>query len=272
MESGTTFRDLKTLDELAQVVELERLIWGPGYGEVVPVPILTVTVKRGGILIGAFDGDRMVGFVYSLPALRHGQPTQWSHMLGVIEAFRSSGLGYELKQLQRERALAMGIKLIEWTFDPMQAMNAHLNFSKIGVVAEEYEVNAYGNSTSPLHRGNPTDRLVAQWWIDVPRPRTIEPSSAFAINRLDSTGPWAKCVDLNLTCKEDRVSIDIPIGFGAMLALAPDLALAWRLATRDLFTAYLSSGYLVVDFTLDRSAGKGSYILSREAKPGDGRL
>jgi predicted GNAT superfamily acetyltransferase len=264
------FRDLKTLDELSQVVDLERQIWGPGYDEVVPVPILTVTVKRGGILIGAFDGDRMVGFVYSLPALRHGRPTQWSHMLGVVEGFRSSGLGYDLKQLQRERALAMGMALIEWTFDPMQAMNAHLNFSKLGVVAEEYEENVYGNSTSPLHRGNPTDRLVAQWWIARPR-QPIQPSSAVPVNRLISAGGWARCSEVDLTCKEERVSIDIPIGFGAMLGQAPELALAWRMATRQLFTAYLSSGYIVVSFVLDRNAGKGTYALTREARPDDGR-
>jgi predicted GNAT superfamily acetyltransferase len=153
-------------------------------------------------------------------------------------------------------------------------MNAHLNFSKIGVVAEEYEVNVYGNSTSPLHRGNPTDRLVAEWWIDAPRPERVHASNAVAVNRLESGGPqapWATCIDVDLTCKEERVSIDIPIGFGAMLAQAPDLALAWRMATRDLFIAYLSSGYRVVDFLLDRKAGKGSYLLTREARPGDGR-
>src|SRR5437868_12738563 len=117
-----TYRDLKTLEEFAQVVELERVIWGPGYDEVVPVPILAVTVKRGGILIGAFEADRMIGFVYSQPGLKHGnKPMQWSHMLGVLDQFRSAGAGRELKLLQRERAIAMGLDLIEWTYDPMQA-------------------------------------------------------------------------------------------------------------------------------------------------------
>src|SRR5437667_12250432 len=103
-----SFRDLTSLDDFAAVVELERLIWGPGYDEVVPVPILAVTVKRGGILIGAFEGDRMIGFVYSLPGIKHGKPTQWSHMLGVLDEFRNIGTGRELKLLQRERTLAMG--------------------------------------------------------------------------------------------------------------------------------------------------------------------
>ncbi|SRR6266705_274369 len=88
---SVTYRDLTTLEEYAAVVDLERAIWGPGYDEVVPVPILAVTVKRGGILIGAFTDDRLVGFVYSLPGIKQGKPTQWSHMLGVVDAFRSAG-------------------------------------------------------------------------------------------------------------------------------------------------------------------------------------
>src|ERR1700687_2643228 len=108
-----TYRDLATLPEFAEVVALERRIWGPGYDEVVPVPILAVTVKRGGILIGAFADDRLIGFVYSLPAIKHGKPIQWSHMLGVVDAFRSASVGYELKRQQRERTLAMGLDLIE---------------------------------------------------------------------------------------------------------------------------------------------------------------
>src|ERR1700704_162992 len=106
------YRDLATLEEFATVVDLERDIWGPGYDEVVPVPILAVTVMRGGILIGAFADDRMIGFVYSLPGIKHGRPTQWSHMAGVLDAFRGAGVGYQLKILQRERALAMGLELI----------------------------------------------------------------------------------------------------------------------------------------------------------------
>src|SRR5260370_15592708 len=170
--SPVTYRDLTRLEEFAGVVDIERVIWGPGYVDVVPTSILTISVKRGGILIGAFDDERMVGFVYSLPGIKNGKPTQWSPMLGVLDEFRHDGVGRQLKRLQRERALAMGLDLIEWTFDRLQAINAHLNFAKLGVVAEEYEENIYGESASPLHKGNPTDRLVAEWWIrEPPRPR-----------------------------------------------------------------------------------------------------
>ena len=270
-----TYRDLTTLDDFAGVVGLEREIWGPGYDEVVPVPILAVTVMRGGILIGAFAGERLIGFVYSLAAIKHGQPAQWSHMLGVLDAFRSDGVGHRLKILQRERTLAMGLDLIEWTYDPMQAMNAHLNFAKLGAIAEEYEVNVYGESTSPLHRGNPTDRLVAEWWVRKPHvERRLEPASSLKIrdhdvsdaarvNRAAPAGEWLECAGVDLALDSRRLVVEIPMGFTDMLSRAPALALAWRMATREIFTTYFARGYRAVEFFLDRSARKGTYLLVR---------
>ena len=119
----------------------------------------------------------MKGFVYSMAALKEGLPTQWSHMLGVTPDARDGGLGLALKLAQREHALRMGIDLIEWTYDPLQALNAHFNFAKLGVVVSEYEENIYGDSSSPLHRGTPTDRFVAQWALSTPHvQRRISPS------------------------------------------------------------------------------------------------
>ena len=281
------YRDLTTLDDFATVVELEREIWGPGYDEVVPVPILAVTVMRGGILVGAFADDRMVGFVYSLAGIKHGKPMQWSHMAGVLDAFRSVGVGYQLKLLQRERTLATGLDLVEWTYDPMQAMNAHLNFAKLGVIAEEYEVNVYGESTSPLHKGNPTDRFVAEWWVGAARVaervRGAAPSAAvlagalsgvaqgfspaivgdaIRVNRAAPAGEWLEPAATDLSLDAKRISVEIPTGFNEMLSTAPDLALEWRMATRELFTTYFARGYRAVEFFLDREARKGTYLLT----------
>ena len=279
-----TYRDLTTLEDYAQVVELERHIWGPGYGEVVPVPILAVSVLRGGILIGAFadeprttNDERMVGFVYSLPGIKHGKATQWSHMLGVVAEHRNDGTGRRLKLLQRERALAMGLELIEWTYDPMQALNAHLNFAKLGVVVEEYEENVYGTSSSPLHKGNPTDRFVAEWWIAKPHVerrlqggvaltlRTDEVAAAAFANRATPGGDWHTCENVNLALEARRVRVEIPMQFTEMLASAPERALEWRMATREIFTTYFGRGYRAVDFFLDRENGKGAYLLTGKA-------
>jgi predicted GNAT superfamily acetyltransferase len=247
------------------------------------VPILTITVMRGGILIGAFDASerepaaaRMIGFVYSLAGIKDGAPIQWSHMLGVVDEFRNFGVGRWLKLLQRQRALAMGLDLIEWTYDPMQAMNAHLNFAKLGVVVQEYEENVYGDSRSPLHRGNPTDRFVAEWnirdahvtgRIDA-RPvsvRSSEVADAPHVNRASPARQLHECTDVDLNVDARRVVVEIPMGFTEMLSRAPDLALEWRMRTRLIFTTYFSRGYRAVDFTLDRSERKGAYLLARQA-------
>jgi predicted GNAT superfamily acetyltransferase len=262
-----TYRDLTTLDDFAAVVELERQIWGPGYGDVVPSPILTVTVHRGGILIGAFADERMIGFVYSLPGIKLGKSTQWSHMLGVIDEFRRSGVGYQLKLLQRDRALAMGVEVIEWTFDPLQAANAHLNFVKLGVIAGEYLENVYGDSASPLHQGNPTDRFVAEWHIRdarVPQEFTALAEQAIPANRTGWSEQWLETVDVDLSVEARRLTVEIPMGFTDMLARAPERAMAWRVCTRAIFTTYFDRGYRAVAFLLDREAGKGTYLLSRD--------
>lgn len=228
-------RDLRELAACRAVVDLQVDVWGPN-AEIVPASVLLVTVKRGGILLGAYDGSSMVGFVWSIPGWREGRPTQWSHMLGVAPAWRGRGLGEALKLAQRERALSLGVELIEWTFDPLQAVNAHLNLHRLGAVARVYQPNLYGEMDSPLMHGTPTDRLVAEWWISRPRARP------------DLTGA--------------HVKIPVPPNFTTMLRDAPAEALACRLAVREAFTAHFSRGCRAVDFLLDRAAGGGAYVLT----------
>ena len=175
---------------------LEKAIWGyTDEGDLVTVPVFIFTVHRGATLVGAFDLrlrrlersseprlGRMVGFAYAVVGMKHGKPMLWSHMAGVLPEYRG-GLGFRLKLAQRERALAQGYDLIEWTFDPMQAMNAHFNFAKLGGVVEEYAPNFYGESTSALHRGTPTDRVVLSWKIAEPHVvrRLEQPSSTLRV-------------------------------------------------------------------------------------------
>lgn len=269
-------RPLKTLEDCQQVVELEKRVWGYSDGDdVVPSAILLISVKRGGILLGAFDPDdpaRMIGFVYSLAALKDGQPTQWSHMLGVVPDVRDGGLGAELKRRQREAAMAMGITLIEWTFDPMQALNAHLNFAKLGAIAEEYAENVYGDSSSPLHRGTPTDRLIALWQLDAPHVvRRLDATAlrmrapgTFDARPVLSVGEGRRPSAVNVACDERRVSVEIPTGFSEMQLQEPALALEWRMATRRAFTTFFARGYRALDFFLDREKGRGRYLLARD--------
>ena len=270
-----TIRPLTTLEDCQKVAALEKAIWGYTDSEdVVPPPVLIVSIKRGGILLGAFDErDEMIGFVYSIPGFKNGKPMQWSHMLGVVEPMRSSGLGMRLKLAQREAALAMGIDLIEWTYDPLQAMNAHLNFAKLGVVVEEYEENIYGVSSSPLHAGTPTDRFVAEWKLGEPHVerricgsglvvRDGSVAAAPVVNPSREGSPWLAPGDANLALEDRRLLVEIPTGFSEMMAAAPRLALDWRMHTRGIFQHYFGRGYRAVDFFLSREARRGQYLLA----------
>lgn len=288
MTSGpVTLRHLSTIDEFRQVVGLEQAIWGyTDLGDIVTVPVFIFTVKRGATLIGAFDQEgRMVGFAYAVVGMKAGRPMLWSHMTGVLPEYRG-GLGYQLKLEQRARALAQGYDLIEWTFDPMQAMNAHLNFAKLGGVVEEYAENFYGESTSALHRGTPTDRLIVSWRIGEPhvirrlestvakaaadkptfslRAVSHEVGEAPVANVTAMDGEWRDVKSIDLTVDERRVWIEIPTGFTQMQQQAPERALQWRLHVRQMFQAYFAKGYRAVDFVLQREAGFGRYLLARK--------
>ncbi len=273
-------RPLTTLEECRKVAALERLVWGyPDSQDVVPPPVLIVSIKRGGILLGAFDDSgELKGFVYSMPGVREGRLIQWSHMLGVAPDARDAGLGLRLKLAQREHALRAGVEIIEWTFDPLQALNAHLNFTRLGVIVESYEEDVYGDSTSPLHKGAPTDRFVAEWRLTSPHVerRLAAPSSsvlrdsavmsAVLVNpSVESPGRLAPGAPM-LDSLADRLLVEIPTDFNDMLAREPDLGLEWRMATRSIFRTYFARGYRVVDFFLAREHGRGQYLLAPRPK------
>ena len=271
-----TIRDLATIEDCRAVAALEREVWGYADAEdVVPPPVLIVSVKRGGILLGAFDDSgTMKGFVYSIPSVKDGRLTQWSHMLGVVKDARDAGLGLRLKLAQRDRALAMGVDLIEWTYDPLQALNAHLNFARLGVVVEEYEENIYGDSSSPLHRGSPTDRFVAEWKLTVPHVerRIAAPGvglirdaaivTAPLVNPSREAGQWLAPGPPSLGLDASRVLVEIPVAYSTMQLENPALALEWRMASREIFQHYFARHYRAVDFFLSREAGRGHYLLA----------
>ena len=268
-----TILPLSSIPEIREVIALEQAIWGaPVPEDAVGVPLFVASLKRGAILLGAYDGERLIGFVYSFPGIKHGRPTQWSHMLGVLPERRASGAGRALKIEQRRHALAMGIALMEWTFDPLVAVNAHLNFRRLGVIVEEFLPDVYGASSSPLHRGAPTDRFVAQWWLQSPRVEAIVERGPAApavddwtgvpcVNEVVPSGGWTLCAGVDLTRSGPRLSVAVPPRFTEMLAARPADAHAWRMATREIFQTYLSKGYRATDFAFAKGAGRGLYLL-----------
>jgi chorismate synthase len=270
-------RGLGSLADLACVVDLEKKVWElPNGDDTVPVNLLAASVRRGAILLGAFDRQDLVGFVYAFPAISHGRLVQWSHMLAVLPEWRARGLGCRLKLAQRDRAIAQGIDTIEWTFDPLQAANAHFNFARLGVTAGEYLHDVYGVSDSPLHRGTPTDRLVVAW--DLLGPRAVAratggslpgdavaalASSAVPVNRSGPSGEWrVPAGEPDLGIDEPALLAEIPPAFTRMLAEATGEAQAWRITTRGIFDAYFARGYRAVEFLRDGEGG-GRYLLVR---------
>lgn len=163
-------RPLTAIEEFADAVRLQRDIWGFDDIELLPRRLFIVATKIGGQLLGAFDRAEMVAFCLCIPGLKSGGKFYLhSHMLGVLPPYRNSGLGRRMKLEQRAYALANGLDLIEWTFDPLEIKNAFFNIERLGVIVRRYVYNQYGTTSSHLHGGLPTDRLVAEWWIRSPR-------------------------------------------------------------------------------------------------------
>ena len=161
--------DIRPLTEHAELVEavrLQKAIWGFQDIELLPVRLFVVATKVGGQVLGAFDGSKMIGFLLAIPGVKPGGRSYLhSHMMGILPEYRDKRIGRALKLRQREEALARGIDLVEWTFDPLEIKNAFFNIERLGAVVRRYVLNQYGSTSSPLHGGLPTDRCIAEWHI-----------------------------------------------------------------------------------------------------------
>jgi predicted GNAT superfamily acetyltransferase len=268
-------RDLHALDEFRQVNELEAEIWGTR-DDTVATAVYAAGVPRGAVLVGAFEDADLVGFCYSFPALAHGRLIHWSHITGVSSSHRCRGIGFALKQAQRVHVQALGIGRIDWTFDPLQAGNAHFNVRRLGALVEHYEVNVYGQLVNPLHGGLPTDRFVAQWRLDSPgvRSRMEEEwagegraaADAPVVNPVHEEGGWPVCDwSVGPPQVDGRIRVAIPGRFVEMMASAPDVAMRWRLTTRRLFQTLFARRYRVSDFVRAADGG-GAYVLEQDVE------
>jgi predicted GNAT superfamily acetyltransferase len=168
-----SFRPCTTLADLDECVRIQQAVWKFNDLETVPSDIFIVALKTGGQVLGAFDGERQVGFTLAFMAAHDREIYLHSHFAAVLPAFQGGGIGRLLKLAQREDALRRGIRLIEWTFDPLALMNAHFNLNRLGAIVRRYIPNFYGVTSSPLHGNIPTDRLIAEWWLDSDRVKSI---------------------------------------------------------------------------------------------------
>jgi predicted GNAT superfamily acetyltransferase len=266
-------RDIEDISEMRAVEDLQKEIWGCTDREVFPSIALIPLREVGAVLIGAFVGDEMIGFVFGFPGIEEGRAILHSDMLAVKREYRSQGLGYKLKLAQRERALAKGIDAITWTFDPLQSLNAHLNFSRLGVIADRYKVNFYGQTTSFLHRTG-TDRLWVTWLLNSERvkervergpARAVFSSELERMPALVQVGETEEPIIRDNLPSESGAIIEIPRDINALPADDGELAARWREATRHAFTMAINAGYVVKEFYLAGRSKQtpGVYHLSR---------
>jgi len=279
-------RPLRTFDEYRACEDLQRRVWAmPGDLEIVPLHMLMPVHDEGGLLLGAFDGDELVGFVFGyLGRIKGGGVKLCSHMMGVASGYQSAGLGYRLKLAQRVYALEQGYDLVTWTYDPLQSRNAYLNIHKLGCICRTYAPDYYGPLSDGLNAGLPTDRFKVEWWIasDAVQRRLIgtgagrQDSSSLdggeQVNRVVRTEAGILAPgELLLDRQSEVLRVGIPADYGAVKAADPGLALAWRLAMRQTFQTYFAAGYTVVDFESHRLDGerRSTYVLRRLEVPGE---
>lgn len=268
--SAIIIRDIKGLSEFSAVEELQQEIWGCSDREILPSLALIPIIEVGGVLLGAFDQSELVGFVLGFPGIEDGRLILHSDMLAVKPEYRSHGLGYRLKLAQRDKALEKGIDAVTWTFDPLQSLNAHLNFTRLGVISNRYKVNYYGQTSSFLHRTG-TDRLWVTWLLNSERvkkklegcatnlPEEIE-SSATVLALSDTDEPVLKN-----SVGEGSAVIEIPGNVNELMIKDSELAIRWREASRQAFLSVLDAGYTVVDFYRSERHDRpiGSYLAQR---------
>jgi predicted GNAT superfamily acetyltransferase len=269
-----TIRDLILIEEVKQVEALEREVWGISDRDITPLTHLVAAKEAGGILIGAFDGAALAGFAYGFIGYERGEMTLHSHMLAVKVAYRNQNLGYRLKLAQREQAMKLGIRRMTWTFDPLQSLNAHFNFSKLGVVSDQYKINFYGEATSSFLHQAGTDRLWVSWLLDSRRVKDrIQGAPGNKPAGFDEHAPLIlvgedglpRTDDIDKLLKQRQALIEIPGSIEILQQTNPGAAISWREATRQAFSQALASGFLVEEFY--RSSGHGpshgSYLLSK---------
>jgi predicted GNAT superfamily acetyltransferase len=212
--------------------------------------MLLVTQKIGAVLLGAFDrGDDLIGFVYGLTGLQDTL-VHWSHMLAVRPDWQDRGVGQALKWAQRDRAVAMGIETMLWTFDPLVSRNAHVNLTRLGVRVREYVPNLYGLMASRTDAVIGSDRLIVAWALGQPTPSPATAPGDVPLIR----GPEAPLPDA------PTVLLAVPVDVQQLKEEDPDAARAWRRHTRTAFTHYLGAGYVVRGFARDAAEGP-AYVL-----------
>ena len=276
--ANIVIRDIDGQAEMRAVEDLQKEVWGLPDLDVVPLTQLVAAKASGGVVIGAFDRDKLAGFAYGFAGYEEGHVTYHSHMLAVRPEYRSFNIGYLLKLGQREKVLEQGIDRMTWTFDPLQSLNAYFNFNKLGVVSDRYFVNFYGEEAASFLHRNGTDRVWVTWLLNSRhvRERLEGTVPAFEIGNFCPLVEVGKdyaplCRGLDEGSSNEPAVIEIPADINGLGQKSSGITVPWREATRLAFTAAFAAGYLIKEFYRgnrgDQSVGR--YLLQRGESIGD---
>ncbi len=281
--SSWSIRLLETPEEMSAIEALQRMVWPGSETDVVPAHMLITVVHNGGLVLGAFDHERIIGFVFGFPGLESTpdgpRAKHCSHMAGVHPGFRDRGAGFALKRAQWQMVRHQGLDHITWTYDPLLSRNAHLNIARLGAVCSTYRRSEYGDMRDGLNAGLPSDRFQVDWWINTKRVErrlgkrsrpTLKLShlSRVGVQPLYALRPAAG--DLrrppeHLPALADQIlAAEIPSDFMALKAADFPLARDWRFFSREFFELAFRQGYIVTDFVFDQSEGlpRSFYMLA----------
>jgi len=275
-----TYKQLKTLEELKLCEKIQLAVWEFDLLDTIPARFMLVVHKHGGFAMGAFDGDLMIGFVFGVAAIHYGRPSQHSHMLAVLPEYRNQNIGFKLKIAQRKDALSRNIDLITWAFDPLQSKNAYLNLNKLGVIACSYDINLYGEeSSSELHSGLGTDRLLAEWWLVSDKVKSILDDTQEVVKKRHMEGininktkrdeqGLRLPIESNLTLTNDVLLLEIPDDIEEIKKLNIQVAHQWREYIKKALIHYFNTGYYINYLHIEREddVRRTYYVLERLTK------
>ena len=249
-------RDLTTYEEFVQVQKVQQACWGFSGGEGLYPPVLLTASQNGGTVLGAFDGDKMVGYLFGFLGLHEnrGPLKLCSQTMGVLAEYRGRGIAEQLKWAQRDRALKLGLKLITWTYDPLEGPNAYLNLHKLNGIVRTYKRNVYGEHFGALNEGLPTDRFLVEWWVEqLPNIKSkFSNVKGKEITRVEGSGAVQRLVEVDLKSEDEAVRVETPVNVQAVRKENLSLARDWRFNTREIFETYFGRGYIAVDFAREQ--------------------
>jgi predicted GNAT superfamily acetyltransferase len=277
--SDFTIKILETPEEMTRVEDLQRAVWPGSETDVVPAHVFIAAIHNGGLVLGAFTNNQLIGFVFGFPGLETTpdgpRAKHCSHMMGIHPDHRDSGIGFALKRAQWQMVRHQGLDHITWTYDPLLSRNAFLNVAKLGAVCNTYRRSEYGDMRDGLNVGLPSDRFQVDWWINTRRverrlskrargPLKLDNFSQADLQPIyslhDSAGSWPRPPE-HFSPLEGRLALAaIPSDFNALKDADFALARDWRFFSREIFETAFAEGYIVTDFIFDQN--RSFYVLS----------